>query len=300
VNTTLPISVVIPTYNYGRFVGEAIDSALGQTMPPLEVVVVDDGSTDDTRERLAKYGDRIKYVHQANRGLSGARNTGIRKARGEWIALLDSDDLWHPQKLEHLAVALAVQPDLQAIATDTVVFSDTIPALPPVVATPDKLRTITLRDLIYGVHFSGGSGAMIRRACFDKIGLFDETLRAVEDLDMWIRIASEFKMARLLEPLTVVRVHPTSMSAQAVSMEANHRRAIGKLFTTVPVLQGRIVWKQIALARMHRGVAWMHFEAGNRWRAIGSVGLSFLAWPFTSGDANRFTRCKMIVRYLLT
>src|SRR5262245_47307538 len=95
------VSVVIPSYNYGQFVGEAVESALLQTWRGgVEVIVVDDGSRDDTRRRLGPYMDRIRYIYQENRGLSGARNTGIRAARGEWIALLDADDRWHPEKTE--------------------------------------------------------------------------------------------------------------------------------------------------------------------------------------------------------
>ena len=94
------VSTVIPAHNYGRYVGEAIDSVLAQTYSPVEVVVVDDGSTDDTRARLAPYASMIRYLHQEKGGLSAARNTGIRQANGEWIALLDADDLWHPEKLE--------------------------------------------------------------------------------------------------------------------------------------------------------------------------------------------------------
>src|SRR5437016_10401011 len=94
------ISAVIPSYNYGHFITDAIESALGQTYPHVEIIVVDDGSTDDTREQLAPYSERVCYIHQENGGLSAARNTGIRAAKGEWIALLDADDVWHPRKLE--------------------------------------------------------------------------------------------------------------------------------------------------------------------------------------------------------
>src|SRR5688500_9583140 len=94
------VSVVIPAYNYGHFVTEAVASALNQTHPHVEVIVVDDGSTDGTADILKPFGSRIRYIYQPNRGLSAARNTGIRAARGEWVAFLDADDLWHPSKTE--------------------------------------------------------------------------------------------------------------------------------------------------------------------------------------------------------
>src|SRR2546423_7727277 len=90
------VSVVVPAYNYARYLPQAIDSALGQTHPPLEVIVVDDGSTDDTPRVLDAYGDRIRAVRQANQGAGAARNAGIAVARGEYVAFLDSDDLWRP------------------------------------------------------------------------------------------------------------------------------------------------------------------------------------------------------------
>src|ERR1019366_6906368 len=111
------VSVVIPAYNYGRFVTEAAECALNQTYRPLEVIVVDDGSTDDTRQRLAPYLDRIQYVYQENRGLSAARNTGIRHARGEWIAFLDADDFWHPQKTTVQLGAVAGDPAIGVVGS---------------------------------------------------------------------------------------------------------------------------------------------------------------------------------------
>src|SRR6185437_11144924 len=94
------VSVVIPTYNSGPLVTEAVESVLAQTLPAAEVLVVDDGSTDDTPERLAAYGERIRYLPQANQGVAAARNRGIREATGDLIAFLDADDVWHPRKLE--------------------------------------------------------------------------------------------------------------------------------------------------------------------------------------------------------
>ena len=120
------LSVVIPTYNCGAFVGQAIDSALAQTYPAVEVVVVDDGSTDDTAERLRAYGGRIRVVTQENRGLSAARNAGIAAAGGTYVALLDSDDAFHPRKLEFQLRHLTTDPGVGLTGTES--FSD--PARP--------------------------------------------------------------------------------------------------------------------------------------------------------------------------
>src|SRR5712675_1199611 len=94
------VSVIIPTYNSGRLVVEAVESALAQTLAPAEILVVDDGSTDDTRDRLAKFGPPVSYIHQENQGVAAARNRGIRAATGDLVAFLDADDVWHPKKLE--------------------------------------------------------------------------------------------------------------------------------------------------------------------------------------------------------
>jgi len=293
------VSVVIPTYNYGQFVCEAINSALNQTLPACDVIVVDDGSKDDTPDRVKQFGDRIRYIRQENRGLSAARNTGIRAAQGAWIALLDSDDVWHPQKLERVWRVIQAHPEVSAISTDGIRFSDVLPLAKSLSSNLAALRDISLRDLVYGVPFSGGSGAVVKRACFDAVGFFDESLKAVEDLEMWFRIAAKYRIARLTEPLTYIRVHGTSMSAQANRMEENHLQALGKVFVQIPELRGRLVWKQIAYARLHLGVAIMHFEAGNRLAGLRSLWRSFLACPFTIGVAPTLIRTKQSLRHLL-
>ena len=112
------VSVVVPAYNYARYLPKAIDSALGQTHPPLEVIVVDDGSTDDTPRVLAAYADRIRVIRQANQGAGAARNAGIAAARGEYVAFLDSDDLWHPRKLELQLARFASDPETTAFISE--------------------------------------------------------------------------------------------------------------------------------------------------------------------------------------
>ena len=293
------ISVVVPTYNYGPFVCEAVKSVLVQTQSLLEIIVVDDGSQDDTAALLEQFGDSIRYVYQENRGLSAARNTGIGEARGEWIAFLDSDDLWHPRKIERISHAISVHPELCAIGSDMVLFSDKPPDPRQIDGDCMRFRHIGLRSLVYGEHFSGGSGAVVKKSCFDVVGGFDEKLRAVEDLDMWVRLASKFPMARLREPLVFVRVHPTSMSAKAESMEANHRLMIEKTFSSNPLLKHRAYWKRVATARMHRGVAIMYAEAGNYREALLSTVRSLGVCPLTSGHPSPLVRLRMILHFLV-
>src|SRR5438445_9254645 len=112
------VSVVIATYNYGRFVTQAVESVLAQTYVNIEIIVVDDGSDDDTREQLAPYGDRIRYIYQENQSVAAARNTGIRAATGDLIAFLDADDVWHPHKLELQMHYLADHPAVALVAVE--------------------------------------------------------------------------------------------------------------------------------------------------------------------------------------
>jgi glycosyltransferase involved in cell wall biosynthesis len=109
------VSVIIPTYNSAALVTAAVQSALAQTLPPAEVIVVDDGSIDDTRQRLSTY--RARYLHQLNQGVAAARNHGLREASGDFIAFLDADDVWHPRKLELQIAAIAANPDLVLLGT---------------------------------------------------------------------------------------------------------------------------------------------------------------------------------------
>ncbi|MHC4386164.1 MAG: glycosyltransferase family 2 protein, partial [Planctomycetota bacterium] len=107
----MKISVVIPAYNIEDYIERAIDSVLAQTRQPEEIIVVDDGSTDATAQKIKAYGDQVRYIHQANKGLSGARNTGIRQAQNEWVAFLDGDDEWLPEKLQLQSELLTRNPE---------------------------------------------------------------------------------------------------------------------------------------------------------------------------------------------
>jgi len=199
-----PISVVMPAYNAGRWIGRAIESVLAQTPPPLELIVVDDGSFDTTPDVCARYSHRIRYIRQDNRGAAAARNTGISAARGELVAFLDADDEWCDGFLEAIAHLRDRFPEAGAYATG---FRCILPGgrcFDAVLAGPPGPRLI--RD--YFAHsligpFMYTSSIAVPRSVFDQVGYFAEGEPMGEDLDMWGRIALAFPMAYRAEPLAL-------------------------------------------------------------------------------------------------
>ena len=211
------ISVVIPTYNHAHFLGDAIASVLQQSYTKLEVLVVDDGSTDQSEAVAGAFtDDRLRYLRQPNRGLSGARNTGILAARGEYIALLDADDFWAPTYLARVHAALAMAQHWGAVHTGMRFVNSKGEALPqPGVAT---VPADQMYERLIDGEFFAPSAVLVRRACFREVGLFDETLRASEDWDMWLRVARHYHFGGITEPLLNYRVHGSNMSGNPETM----------------------------------------------------------------------------------
>jgi glycosyltransferase involved in cell wall biosynthesis len=271
------VSVIVPTYNYAHFVTEAVDSALAQGYPQHEIIVVDDGSTDDTRAALARYGDRVRYLYQANQGLSAARNTGIRAAEGEYVALLDADDAWHPRKLELQVAYLRDHPEIGLVGAS--LFTERALCWPDLDALPRRpAETFGLDRLIGKMRFAPSS-ALIRRACLDEVGLFDPTLRCVEDRDMWVRFATRFRVAMLQLPLLWYRQHPASLSTRAARMEETELRVLRKAFAEVPGLRGRWLLRRKTFSQAAFASAQVYAGGGHSWQALRRSLRSFLLWP---------------------
>jgi glycosyltransferase involved in cell wall biosynthesis len=272
------VSIVIPTYNHGRFVVSAVESALAQSYASTEVLVVDDGSTDNTRDVLAAFAGRIKYIYQENRGLSAARNTGIRAATGEFIALLDADDMWLPEKLAVQMDVFSEYSDAGLVSCGNVV----IDALGRQVS-PGEARGVggfRFRDLLRINGVSGGSNAVVKRLCFDAVGLFDESLRSSEDWDMWLRIAMRYPVRFTQQILVKVRVGANSMSAakNADTMLANELRVLDKLFSD-PGTKVNAYDRGMAYSCRYVAAAWAYHKVGN-WRdARVYIGKAFRANP---------------------
>lgn len=286
------VTAVIPSFNYGHYVIDAVKSALVQTYRPMEVIVVDDGSTDDTRKRLEPWMDSIRYVFQENRGLSAARNTGIRFARGEWIALLDADDQWHPHKTELQLRATEQYPDVGLIGSSPATSSTAALPCNPVV------RMLGVRDFLIS-NPMGPSSALIKRDCFDCVGLFDETLRSVEDRDMWLRIATRWRCLHVDSPCWWYRHHAEQMSNNAQRMHDNYLRVLDKFFVDNPQYQA---FYSIAYACFCADASWSFYRSGHRLRAQRLILNSLLHSPRTipgSSLTKQWSREKLLVRYLL-
>lgn len=215
--STPRVSVVIPTYNYARFVCNAVDSVLSQTYQDYEIIVVDDGSRDDTGDVLAPYGDLIRYIRQENAGPSTARNNGIGLARGEFIAFLDADDLWLPHKLENQVRFLDANPEFGMVFSDMSHCVD-----------GDMVHTSYLRERGYRYVAQGSiynnllkegfiftPTVMLRSKCLDLVGTFDVTMCNCEDVDLWFRIADRFQIGFLDEPLVIRNQHGANVTGNS-------------------------------------------------------------------------------------
>jgi glycosyltransferase involved in cell wall biosynthesis len=204
----MKISVVIPAYNAARFLPRCLESVFAQTLKPDEVIVVDDGSTDNTAALAEELGARV--ISQPNGGLSAARNTGIRNASSEWIALLDADDLWAPEKLEHQAAC--IRPETVLVYTGIRFFDDhgsrgEQPAIDPVRAAK-MLRYCNPIPCTY----------LVRREALLLDGGYREDIRSLEDWEMLVRLQNVGKFAAVAGPLTFVYLHPDSLSANPEGM----------------------------------------------------------------------------------
>jgi glycosyltransferase involved in cell wall biosynthesis len=216
-------TVVVPAFNAERFLGECLSSVAGQTMKDYEVVLVDDGSTDGTptvmREWAAAHPDRrVTIRRQENRGIGGARNAGVREARGEFVAFLDADDLWTERKLERVAERLAASPAVDLVCHDERVEDN---------GTRRYARTgpyVKYSDLLFKGNCLSTSAAVVRRNTLLDIGGFSEDLRfnGVEDYELWLRLArSHCRIAYVHETLGVYRVHEMGITSR-VAQHCEH------------------------------------------------------------------------------
>jgi glycosyltransferase involved in cell wall biosynthesis len=220
------VSVIIPTFNRWETLPRALTSVHNQTRAPDQVIVVDDGSTDDTADRIAADWPNVICLRQENRGVSAARNTGIRAATGQWLAFLDSDDEWLPDKLQKQLAALAEQP-LRICHTDEIWIRNG-----QRVKQPEKYRKSGgfIFQKCLPVCAIGPSTVLIHRDLFDRIGLFDESSTVCEDYDLWLRICCDTEVLYVDEAL--IRKyggHADQLSTQTWGIDRFRIKALQKI-----------------------------------------------------------------------
>jgi len=204
------ISVIIPTFNREHTIAQAIESVLAQTYKDLEIIVIDDGSTDDTKTVLEPYKDRIKYFYQENKGVASARNKGLEEARGEFIAFLDSDDYWLPEKLRSQTEFLKAHPDT-AMVYDRYWREYEETGNKKLRPKKEYLTNGYIYTRFYFKYIIWIGTVMVRRICFETVGDFDTSLVVASDRDMLLRITREYRVGFMEEPLAVHKIHKTSL-----------------------------------------------------------------------------------------
>ena len=228
--STCNVSVVIPTHNRATTICRAISSVLIQTRPPEEIIVVDDGSEDDTRQVVEScFRGKVKYIYQASGGVSSARNAGIKQAKGDWIAFLDSDDEWKPEKLQSQFAALARKPGYDFCHTNEIWIRN-----------GRRVNEMLKHKKSGGFIFEkclplcviSPSSALIKKSVFDEIGLFDEELPVCEDYDFWLRYCCSKPVLYIEEPLLLkYGGHADQLSRKYYGMDRYRLKALLNLMS---------------------------------------------------------------------
>lgn len=224
------VTVIIPTFNRSKMVSRAISSVLAQEVKDFHLIVVDDGSTDETREALASFGDRLRHVrHPYNQGVSAARNTGIRLADTPYVAFLDSDDFWMREKLKEQICFFDENPAAVACQTEETWIRQGHRV------NPKKRHAKPTGDIFapsLRLCLVSPSAVMVKTDLFDAVGLFDESLPACEDFDLWLRIACRHPIHLLDKPLVVKEGgHADQLSRRCWGLDRFRIRALVKLLS---------------------------------------------------------------------
>lgn len=233
------VSVITPLFNSAPHIDTTLESLQAQTFTDWEAILVDDGSTDDTPMRIRRFLDdaRFSYVRQENRGIASARNRGIREARGRWVALLDHDDHWRPEKLERQLEAAALH-GWTIVCSDAIVvhdgerthYSAYLPEETLVALERPQDRSADLFALLIRMNFLCASSVILERSLFELHGLLDETVAPADDYDMWLRCMPQAAIGYVPEPLVEYVLHASNESWKSIAMR---RAAIRVLFRTL-------------------------------------------------------------------
>ena len=272
------VSVIMAAYNHAGYIAQAITSVLSQSWHDLELIVIDDGSTDRTREVVAAFADPVRYIYQENQGQGGARNTGIAHARGEFVSFLDDDDLWLPGCLETVVAVLRSRPEVGALYASCQVIDGAGNRLPQIMS-----RVVEPGEM-YATLVEGGwfppLVVTVRKSVLDDVGPLDLSLRGTDDWELWLRVASKHVFVGISDVVALYRMHGGGLSANTEHMLHDKIKAIAKHFgpeegdpSTWPAIRRRAYGGAYRLA----GLA--HLEARNTAEGQARLRQALLYYP---------------------
>lgn len=263
--------VIIPAYNAAKFLPQAIDSVVAQTFEDWRILLVDDGSTDNTAEVVAPYieqlGPKLKYIKQANGGLPAARNTAIRNSSAELLALLDADDIWLPERLAESVKSFEGRPEV-GLAYGSISRIDSEGVILETFPCDQKNGAGRIAPYIYMRRVQLPCPTItFRKSCIDDVGMFDETLRATEDRDLWLRIALKYEVAIVPKVIALYRTSPNAMTTDPERMLKAQEQFIEKHFGA----PGCGVWaRRVAMSAIYRQRAEALKDRNRPWHALTS------------------------------
>jgi glycosyltransferase involved in cell wall biosynthesis len=273
--STPRVSVILPTWNRARFLAEAIDSVLAQTFGDLELLVVDDGSTDDTARLLAAVEDpRLRVIRQEHRGGSAALNAGLREARGEFIARIDSDDSWLPDMLEAEAAVLDARPEIDVVYAQAEAMDPAGNVIPGQVrGRPERFPGEPLRSMLYE-DFTCNIAILARRRCYARIGEYDESLSTSEDWDLWMRVARCCRFAYLDRVVARFRIHEGNTIGPGSpffgDFVTGRTRVLDKMFAEPALDPSLSAMRAVSYRNVYIWAGFLSYRSGRRRRAMGA------------------------------
>ena len=253
------ISIIITTYNRANYLKSCIESVLNQTIKDFELIIIDYGSTDNTKEVVAQYQDRrINYIYQKNNGQNSARNKGLELAKGEYIAYIDSDDIWNTEKLEKQHCIMKNHPDISVVYCGTRLINENGEVIgeKPLVSH----RGFVLDKLIFTNFLYNGSCVLFKKECINKAGIYDESLNRMTDWDFYLRLALYYKFYGINEYLLDYRTHSSTMSSDFQSYEKCGIRIIEKIFSHKAFDKRLLKHKKRAIALRYNYMARRYLE----------------------------------------
>jgi glycosyltransferase involved in cell wall biosynthesis len=272
------VSVIIPNYNYAKYLREAVDSVLSQTYQHIEIIVVDDGSKDKSREIIESYGEKIKSILQKNQGVSAARNNGVAESKGEYIAFLDADDAWLPAKIEMEMEMFVADPEIGMVHVSIVEMGDAGNRL---LERMDGMAGWISEEFLRferPVVLGGGSGILVRRNAFDEVGGFDTRLSTSADWDFFYQVSSRFKVAFVPEILLKYRIHGSNMHGNIKVMEHDMMLGYEKAFAN-----GAKANRRQCYGNLHKVLAGSYFRSGQYLEFVRHAMISIFKTPSNFG-----------------